>query len=313
MSQAGAFAVRSNLAGDGAGGIRPHLVDGTYELFRQHFGQKGRAHREPGPLDAVGGVLTSVLGMLGAGVTHIAVATDHVIESFRNALWAGYKDGSGVPPEITAQFLPLEEALGALGVRVFAMVELAADDALASAAHVAALAPGVAQVVICTPDKDLAQCVRGQRVVQLDRRTGTVFDEAGVIAKFGVAPESIPDWLALVGDSADGFPGLPGWGKRSAALVLAHYGHLDAIPAEARDWAAAVRNAVRSADKLATTLAVNFEAARLFLDLATLRVEEDLLADVEELRWQGPGPELAAWASRLGIPDLARRAAALAG
>src|SRR5580658_9803222 len=210
-------------------GTRVHLVDGTYELFRHFFGQPPRAGSDGVEIGAVRGVLSSVVAMLGDGATHIGVATDHVIESFRNDLWPGYKTGSGIDPLLRAQFIPLEEALDALGVVVWPMTDLEADDALASAAAVAADDASVRQVVICTPDKDLAQCVVGDRVVQLDRRKDVITDEDGVRAKFGVSPRSIPDWLALVGDSADGFPGLPGWGKRSAALVLAHYEHLDAI------------------------------------------------------------------------------------
>ncbi len=222
-----------------------------------------------------------VLALLSEGVTHLGVATDHVIESFRNELWPGYKDGSGVDAEITAQFGPLEEALDALGVVVWPMVELEADDALASAAASAAADRRVGQVVICTPDKDLAQCVRARRVVQLDRRSGVLSDEAAVVEKFGVPPTSIPDWLALVGDSADGFPGLPGWGKRSAALVLSEFGHLGAIPDAARHWPAALRNSVRSADKLALVLAEGRELAERVLELATLRLDETILPDVE--------------------------------
>ena len=231
--------------------MRVHLVDGTYELFRQFFGQPPRAADDGTEVGATYGVVTSVLSMLSGGSTHLGVATDHVIESFRNDMWPGYKDGAEVPEPLKVQFEPLEAALDALGVVVWPMVELEADDALASAAAVAADDPDVEQVVICTPDKDLAQCVVGTSVVQLDRRKDVVTDEAGVWAKYGVAPRSIPDWLALVGDSADGFPGLAGWGKRSAALVLAHYEHLAAIPDDVSDWDPAVRQAVRSAPKLA--------------------------------------------------------------
>jgi 5'-3' exonuclease len=240
------------------------------------------------------------------------VATDHVIESFRNDMWPGYKDGAEVPELLKAQFEPLEVALDALGVVVWPMVEVEADDALASAAAVAADDPDVEQVVICTPDKDLAQCVVGTRVVQLDRRKDVVTDEDGVREKYGVSPGSIPDWLALVGDSADGFPGLAGWGKRSAALALAHYGHLADIPDDVTGWDPAVRQAVRSAPKLAATLAAEREHAELFLALATLRVDRDLLPDVAALRWLGPKPAFEEVCRHLRAPALAERAAAIA-
>jgi 5'-3' exonuclease len=235
-----------------------------------------------------------------------------VIESFRNDLWADYKTGAGVAPELLAQFPVLEEALGALGVALWPMVELEADDALASAASVSADDGAVDRVIIYTPDKDLAQCVVEQRVVQLDRRSGTVRDEAGVWEKFGVAPRSIPDWLALVGDSADGFPGLAGWGQRSASAVLAHYGTIDAIPDDASEWDPAVRQ-VRSATKLATTLATERERAELFKDLATLRVDPELVDGVDSLRWDGPTPEFEAVCRRFRDPALAQRTARIAG
>jgi 5'-3' exonuclease len=286
-----------------------HLVDGTYELFR-YFLSPGAAfdRSTPPELRAVRGVVASILGMLEGGATHLGVATDHVIESFRNALWPGYKTGEGMDPLLYAQFAPLEEALGALGVVVWPMVELEADDALAAAAALAAADARVEQVVICTPDKDLAQCVRGERVVQLDRRRGEQRDEAGVVEKFGVPPASIPDWLALVGDSADGFPGLPGWGATSAATVLARYGHLEQIPERAADWDVAVRGAAR----LAATLAEQGERARLFRTLATLRPDAPIGIDVDGLRWVGPRPGFAAWAGRLGAPALHERATSLA-
>ena len=286
-----------------------HLVDGTYELFR-YFMSPGAAfdRSTPPELRAVRGVVGSILGMLEGGATHLGVATDHVIESFRNALWPGYKTGEGVDPVLYAQFEPLEEALRALGVAVWPMVEFEADDALAAAAAIAAADARVEQVVICTPDKDLAQCVRGDRVVQLDRRRGEQRDEAGVVKKFGVPPASIPDWLALVGDSADGFPGLPGWGATSAATVLARYGHLERIPERAADWDVSVRGAAR----LALTLADQGERARLFRALATLRADAPIGTDVDALRWVGPRPELAAWSERLGSPSLQDRAAKLA-
>jgi 5'-3' exonuclease len=286
-----------------------HLVDGTYELFR-YFLSPGAAfdRSTPPELRAVRGVVTSILGMLEGGATHLGVATDHVIESFRNALWPGYKTGEGMDPLLYAQFAPLEEALGTLGVVVWPMVEFEADDALAAAAALAAADARVEQVVICTPDKDLAQCVRGERVVQLDRRRGEQRDDAGVVKKFGVPPASMPDWLALVGDSADGFPGLPGWGATSAATVLARYGHLEQIPERAADWDVAVRGAAR----LAATLAEQSERARLFRTLATLRVDAPIGTDVDGLRWVGPYPGFAAWAGRLGAPALHERATSLA-
>jgi len=286
-----------------------HLVDGTYELFR-YFLSPGAAFDRRGPKEllAVRGVVGSILGILEGGATHLGVATDHVIESFRNALWPGYKTGEGMDPLLHAQFEPLEEALRALGVVVWPMVEFEADDALAAAAAVAAADVRVEQVVVCTPDKDLAQCVRGERVVQLDRRRGELRDEAGVLKKFGVMPASIPDWLALVGDTADGFPGLPGWGATSAATVLARYGHLERIPRQAAEWDVSVRGAAR----LAATLAEQGERARLFRTLATLRTDAPIGVDVDGLRWPGPRATFAAWAGRLGSPALNERATMLA-
>ncbi len=286
-----------------------HLVDGTYELFRYFLSPAAAFNRgTPESLRAVHGVVGSMLGMLEGGATHLAVATDHVIESFRNALWPGYKTGEGIDPALAAQFQPLEDALRALGVVVWPMVEFEADDALAAAAAMADADPRVEQVMVCTPDKDLAQCVRGERVVQLDRRTREVRSEEGVRQKFGVLPASIPDWLALVGDSADGFPGLPGWGARSAAAVLARYGHLEAIPPSAAAWEVSVRGAAR----LATTLAAERERALLFRRLATLRVDAPIGVDVDALRWTGPRAELADWSARLGAPSFLERALALA-
>jgi 5'-3' exonuclease len=296
----------------GKSAMRVHLVDGTYELFRHFFGQPPRAGADGTEIGAVRGVLSSVVGMLGDGATHVGVATDHVIESFRNGMWPGYKTGSGIDPVLRNQFIPLEEALVALGVLVWPMVDLEADDALASAAAVAAEDDAVDQVVICTPDKDLAQCVRGRRVVQLDRRAGTVADEDGVRLKFGVDPASIPDWLALVGDTADGFPGLPGWGKKTAAVVLAHYGHIPDIPDRAADWDASVCRSVRGAATLAARLAEERDRAMLFRDLATLRVDRSLLGRVEDLAWRGPTPAFADLCRQLRDPALADRAAALA-
>jgi len=272
-----------------------YLIDGTYELFRHYFAvpsAKDDAGREVG---AVRGVLTSLLGMMRAGETYIGVATDHVIESFRNAMWAGYKTSAGVPADLLAQFPLLEEALMALGVTVWPMVEFEADDALASAATLAAADARVDRVLVCTPDKDLAQAVSGTRVVQMDRRARSVRDEAGVVAKFGVPPVSIPDYLALVGDSSDGYPGLPGWGAKSAAAVLARFGHLENIPADWTTWAV---NASRPA-ALAATLAREREHAFLFRELARLRTDLPLFSDVDQLRWAGPTPAFADWGQRL--------------
>ena len=282
-----------------------HLIDGTYELFRHHYGLPAEVRAKGSRTAATRGVLGSVLTLLEEGATHVGVATDHVIESFRNDLWPGYKDGSGVEADLLAQFPLLEEALEAMGVAVWAMVELEADDALASTAAVAADDADVDQVVICTPDKDLAQCVVGDRVVQLDRRQNTVFDEAGVLEKFGVLPESISDWLALVGDSADGFPGLPGWGARSAATVLRRYVHLEDIPRIGERWEVDVR----SARRLANTLATGFEQALAFRTLATLVVDRSLLTEVDDLRWTGPTRAFAEVCERIDAPHLAERAA----
>jgi 5'-3' exonuclease len=253
-------------------------------------------------------VVASVLQMIADGATHVGVATDHVIESFRNDLWPGYKTGEGVDPDLWSQAWPLEDALAALGVVVWAMVDDEADDALASAAAVADDDPDVEQVLICTPDKDLGQCVRGTRVVQLDRRKDQLMDEEGVIAKFGVPPASIPDYLALVGDSADGFPGLPGWGAKSAAAVLARWGHVEDIPPDAADWDVTVRGA----PKLAGALVEGHDDAMLFKRLATLRVERSLLAGVEELRWTGPTSTFADVCESFDSPSMAKRAEALA-
>jgi 5'-3' exonuclease len=290
-------------------GVIVHLVDGTYELFRYFLAPGGGFDRgAPPELRAVRGVLASILGMLEGGATHLGVATDHVIESFRNGLWPGYKTGEGMDPLLVAQFEPLEEALAAMGVVVWPMVEFEADDALAAAAAQAARDARVEQVVICTPDKDLAQCVRADRVVQLDRRTRETRDDAGVRKKFGVPPGSIPDWLALVGDAADGFPGLRGWGATSAAAVLARYQHLEQIPALAGEWDVSVRGAAR----LAATLAAERQSALLFRQLATLRADAPIGTGVDELCWTGPRPAFADWSERLGPPSLHERATRLA-
>ena len=266
-----------------------HLVDGTYELFR-HFYALPAARDENGRnVAAVRGVVGSLLAMINRGATHVGVATDHVIESFRNRMWHGYKTSAGVDPELLAQFGLLEEALSALGFVVWPMVEYEADDAPAAAATTAAADPRVGQVIVCTPDKDLAQSVSGDRIVQLNRRTNVVLNEAGVVAKFGVAPASIPDFLALVGDSADGYPGLPGWGEKSSAAVLRRFHHLEQIPADWRTWQV---NAASPA-ALSRTLEEQRDRALLFRDLATLRTEIPLFESVEDLRWTGPGPGFA--------------------
>jgi 5'-3' exonuclease len=293
-------------------GVRVHLVDGTYELFRHFYGAPPRESSEGGEVGAVRGVVQSVLSMFAARASHVGVATDHVVESFRNDLWPGYKTGEGVDDALMAQFPLLEAALVAMGVVVWPMVELEADDALASAAAVAADDDGVEQVLVCTPDKDLAQCVRGRRVVQLDRRKDVITDEEAVRARYGIGPLSIPDWLALVGDSADGFPGLQGWGKQSASKVLGLYEHLEAIPASVADWEPTLRSAVRSAPKLADRLASEMDDALLFRDLATLRVDRSLLASVDDLAWRGPTPDFEDIARFLRDPALADRAATLA-
>jgi len=285
-----------------------HLVDGTYELFRHFFAVPRKPDAAGHERGAVVGVVGSVLRMLEDGATHLGVATDHVIESFRNDLWPGYKTGAGIDPDLWGQFQPLEAALEALGVRVWAMVEYEADDALAAAAVRAAADPRVRQVLICTPDKDLGQCVVGERVVQLDRRAGTIRDEAGVIAKFGVAPQSIPDYLALVGDSADGFPGLPGWGAKSAASVLARYPHLEDIPDEAGRWEVRIPRAA----PLAATLREQRDLALLFRELATLRTNIEVFSDIEAIRWRGPRVDFPRLAHDLGAPELAARALTLA-
>ena len=272
-----------------------HLIDGTYELFRHFFAVPSARDDQGREVGAVRGVVGSTLGLLNSGATHVGVATDHVVESFRNKLWRGYKTSEGVPPELLSQFPLLEEALTALGVVVWPMVEFEADDALASAAAIAERDTRVARVIIRTPDKDLAQCVRGKRVVQFVVRTRTFVDEAGVIAKFGVPPASIPDYLALVGDSSDGYPGLRGWGAKSASSVLARFGHLEEIPADWRDWHA---NASRPA-VLAETLTRERDKAMLFRELATLRSDLDLYKNVDELRWKGPTAQFAALGARL--------------
>jgi 5'-3' exonuclease len=265
------------------------LVDGTYELFRHFYGLRRFKQGEDAPFGAVAGVLKTVLQMVEKDATHIGVATDHVIESFRNRQWAGYKTGAGIEPALLAQFHPLEDALRAMGVAVWPMIELEADDALASAAHLASGDERVQKVCIWTPDKDLAQCVRGERVVQVDRRAKKIFDAQGVRDKFGVEPALIPDFLALVGDSADGYPGIAGIGAVTAAQLLNRHGPIESFPPD--------------------VLGPRREAALLFKQLATLRTDAAVFGDVESLRWQGPGPRFAVCAERIGEARLAERAA----
>ena len=272
-----------------------YLIDGTYELFRHYYALPSARDRDGREIAAVRGVIGSILGMIKQGATHLGVATDQVIESFRNQLWDGYKTGAGVEPDLLSQFPLLEEALTAMGVALWPMVEFEADDALASAAAAAARDERVDRVIICTPDKDLAQCVQGTRVVQLNRRTRTICDEAGVVAKFGVPPASIPDYLALVGDAADGYPGLPGWGAKSTAAVLARFGHLESIPKDSHDWHVNAANA----GSLAATLVRERDRAFLFRTLATLRTDLPLFGSVDELQWGGPTPAFAELGARL--------------
>jgi len=285
-----------------------NLIDGTYELFRHYYAIPTAQDVNGREIGAVRGVLRSVLSMIEQGATHIGVATDHVVESSRNDLYAGYKTSAGVPPELLSQFPVLEEALEAMGVVAWPMVEFEADDALASAADKAARDDRVRQVIICTPDKDLAQCVRGTRVVQLDRRRGILRDEAGVEAKFGVKPESIPDYLAVLGDSADGFPGIKSWGEKAAAAVLSRYLHFENIPRDWRKWDPSIGNARR----LATSLFDSWDEALLFRKLATLRLDAPVFASVGDLRWNGPRPSFEEQCRIMESPDLFDRATAAA-
>ncbi len=288
--------------------MQVHLVDGTYELFRQYLAPRP-GHRDPDGVEvgATRAVLGSILGMLESGATHLGVATDHVIPSFRNDLWADYKTGEGIDAELFGQFQLLEDALSAMGVAVWPMVDLEADDALAASARVAAEDVRVEQVIICTPDKDLAQCVGG-KVVQFDRRNEVVVDADGVRAKFGVAPASIPDWLALVGDSADGFPGLPGFGSKTAAALLARYLHVEAIPDDGRSWDVP---GLRGVERLAATLAAGRDVVACFKVLATLRNDAEV-GTVDDWRWRAPTDGFEDWCERLGAPRLLSRAQALA-
>ncbi|HMK31335.1 MAG TPA: 5'-3' exonuclease H3TH domain-containing protein [Terriglobales bacterium] len=286
-----------------------HLIDGTYELFRHFFAVPGAVDGGGQEIGAVRGVVASVLSMIASGATHVGVATDHVIESFRNQLYAGYKTSEGVPPALLSQFPVLEEALEAMGVMVWPMVYFEADDALASAAAKAAAHEGLRQVLICTPDKDLSQCVSGTRIVQLDRRRNILRDEAGVVAKFGVRPPSIPDYLAVVGDSADGFPGLAGWGAKAAALTLSQYPHLEDIPKDWRLW----HPSIRKARPLSASLFEGWNDALLYRELATLRLDVPVFDAVEELRWRGPRPHFKQYCERMKSPDLLARAEGAAG
>jgi 5'-3' exonuclease len=269
-----------------------HLVDGTYELFRHFYGNRRRDKQGDRPLGAVAGVLGTIAQMLEGGATHVGVATDHIIESFRNDLWPSYKTGDGIEPALVAQFHPLEEALQAMGVTTWPMIELEADDALASAAHLAGSDPRVEKVCIWTPDKDLSQCVRGDRIVQVDRRSGEVRNEEGVQRKFGVAPLFIPDYLGLVGDAADGYPGISGIGAKTAARLINRHGHLEEFPVE--------------------ILGEARDRALLFRTLATLRVDAPLFEDVDELRWIGPNATFARCADAIGDPRLTARVQELA-
>jgi len=267
--------------------VEIYLIDGTYELFRHYYAMPSARDERGREIAAVRGVVSSVLGMINGGARYVGVATDHVIESFRNERWPGYKTSDGIEPDLLAQFPLLEDALVAAGVATWPMVEFVADDALAAAAWAAARDPRVERVVVCTPDKDLAQCVRGARIVQMDRRRRIVRDEAGIVEKFGVPPASIPDYLALVGDAADGYPGLPGWGARSTAAVLARFGHLESIPRDSREWTGV--NVAKPA-ALAYVLEQQRDLAFLFRDLATLRTDIPLFDSVDELQWKGPVP-----------------------
>jgi 5'-3' exonuclease len=287
--------------------VNVHLVDGTYELFRHFYAVPSRLDADGAEVGGLVGVLNSIVAMLRDGATHVGVATDHVIESFRNQMYPGYKTGDGIDPALLRQFHPLEDALRALGVTVWAMVDQEADDALAAAAARAHADPGVERVFICTPDKDLAQCVRGDRVVQLDRRHRAIRNEDGVREKFGVGPASIPDYLALVGDSADGFPGVPQWGARSAATVLARYHHLEAIPKDAARWDVRMRNA----SNLASSLRDHWDDALLFRDLATLRTDAPVFDTVDDLRWRGPTDAFEPLCRHLNAADLADAVARL--
>lgn len=277
--------------------VKVHLIDGTYELFRHFYGMPSAKNAAGEEVAAVRGVMHSIRRLVDEGATHIGVATDHVIESFRNDLWPGYKTGDGIPAALWSQFPLLEEGIVAWGVKLWPMVEVEADDALAAAAVQAARDPRVEQAIICTPDKDLAQCVRGTRIVQLDRLRKITRDEDAIIAKFGVPPASIPDYLALVGDDADGYPGLDGWGAKSAAAVLTRFGHIDAIPENHRDW----NLRLPRAEVLAATLTRDRALALLFRELATLRTDLPVFDTVDDLEWKGPTPAMEAFRARVHV------------
>ena len=284
--------------------MQVHLIDGTYELFRHFYGAPSAKNAGGHEVGATRGVVNSMLGLLEGGATHVAIATDRVIESFRNELWPGYKDGSGIDPALYSQFPLVDEALASAGFTVWPMVEHEADDAMASGAAMAAADPRVGRVFLCTPDKDLAQCVEGNRIVQFDRRQRLLRDEAGVIEKFGVPPAAIPDWLALVGDSADGFPGIRGFGAKTAAAVLDRYGRIEDIPSDGRDWDVPVRGS----ERLAQTLRGGFHDALLFRRLATLVRDAPVSGTVDDLEWTGPRDDFDLVATILDAPDLSPRA-----
>ena len=283
-----------------------HLIDGTYELFRHFYGLRRFTKGNDRPFGAVAGVLGTVLQMIEEGATHLGVATDHVIESFRNELWSGYKTGEGIEPALLAQFHPLEDALGAMGIAVWPMIELEADDAMASAAAISSEDDRVQKVCIWTPDKDLAQCVREDRIVQVDRKSNAIRNAAGVQAKFGVTPARIPDYLALVGDSADGFPGLEGWGPKGASLILSEYSHFENIP---KDWRKCP-SSIRGAQRLAGVLFEQWNDAVLYRILATLRQDVPVIETVDELHWKGPRAEFEEYSKRIQLPGLYTRAKA---
>ena len=284
--------------------MQVHLIDGTYELFRHYFAVPNSAGTDGQEIGAVRGVVASVLSMIEAGATHIGVATDHVVESFRNDLYPGYKTSEGVPQDLLSQFPVLEETLAAMGIKVWPMVEFEADDALAAAAMKAAKEKRVSQVLICTPDKDLAQCVVGNRIVQFDRRQQIMRDEAGVNKRFGVGPRSIPDYLALVGDTADGYPGIRGWGEKAASSVLSRYLALEGIPKSFLDW----HPSIRRARGLAEALFDAWEDALLFRTLATLRADVPVFKSIDELQWRGPTDAFAEHCRQMKAPALLERA-----
>ena len=284
--------------------MKIYLIDGTYELFRYFFAVPSAKDVSGQEVGAVRGVLNSVLSMIEDGVTHLGVATDHVVESFRNDLYEGYKTSEGVDPQLLSQFPILEECLQAMGVKVWPMVEFEADDALAAAAVKAAFDPRVEQVLICTPDKDLAQTVSGSRIVQLDRRRNILRDEAGVVEKFGVSPQSIPDYLALVGDSADGYPGIAAWGEKAASSVLSQYPHLENIPKDWKNWASTIKRA----QKLSESLFSAWDEALLFRKLATLRIDAPVFESIDELVWRGPTPEFENYCKKMKSDALLKRA-----